>query len=581
VRSHLLVGVHVLAVLSLLGVLGVVALGARVLVLGPVEAAFGSVGLAPAATREMLTAVGAFGAASLFAAAFMTLRLRALSVGAAQIAAGDYSMRIDVPPGGGVAGRIADSLNSIAATLGETHDAATTDKLTAVANRAALLARLFDEVERANRYGRPLSVAFVDIDHFKAVNDTYGHHAGDVVLRHVAGILASNVRASDFVGRYGGEEFMLVCTETEAEEAAAVVEKLRWLVQRERIAIGGGQTISVTISIGIAGGMGARVRFDSIVRDADAAMYSAKSLGRNQTYVFAEPDEDSRVPRAPISPEGRASAMEIGKAARDAAVQMLHSFVAPLPSHRGKPSKLVAELATTMARHLELAETEVERIRIASLLHDLGKIAVPTEILDKPAPLSNAEWQSVVQHPRIGQLILEQASALRDAVPIILHHHERYSGHGYPFGLRGQDIPIGARIVAIAEAYEAITNDRPYKSGVDHPRALAELRRHAGTQFDPELVSLFCEVFQRGVPDVEDAQPAPQRVTAPTLLGSGDTRAAYAAHTAEPEAEQQRVSERPRPTKPASAPQPLLTPRPAPGLSTSRSARQSRDAATG
>ena len=577
-----------LAVLSLFGVLGVVALGARVLLLGQVEAAFGSVGLTPAATREMLTAVGAFGAASLFAAAFMTIRLRALSTSAAQIAGGDYSMRLEVPPGGGVTGRIANSLNSIAATLGETHDAATTDKLTAVANRAALLARLFDEVERANRYGRPLSVAFVDIDHFKAVNDTYGHHAGDVVLRHVAGILASNVRTSDFVGRYGGEEFMLVCTETEAEEAAAVAEKLRWLVQRERIAIGGGQTISVTISIGIAGGMGAKVRFDSIVRDADAAMYSAKSLGRNQTYVFAEPDEDSRVPRAPISPEGRASAVEIGKAARDAAVQMLHSFVAPLPAHRGRPSELVAELATSMARRLELAETEVERIRIASLLHDLGKVAVPTEILDKPAPLSNAEWQSVVQHPRIGQLILEQASALRDAVPIILHHHERYSGHGYPFGLRGQDIPIGARIVAIAEAYEAMTHDRPYKSAVDHPRALAELRRHAGTQFDPELVALFCELFQGGVPDVEDADPAPPRVAPQTLLGSGDIRAAYVPHTTEPEQPgrllertPERVADRPRPAQPAPAPRPLLTPRPAPGLSTGRTPRQSRDAAAG
>jgi HD-GYP domain-containing protein (c-di-GMP phosphodiesterase class II) len=243
------------------------------------------------------------------------------------------------------------------------------------------------------------------------------------------------------------------------------------------------------------------------VRDADAAMYSAKSLGRNQTYVFAEPDEDSRVPRAPISAEGRASAVEIGKAARAAAVELLHSIVEPLPHYRGKPSELIAVVATAMARHMGLPEAEVERVRTASLLHDLGKVAVPSAILDKPGPLSNAEWQSVVQHPRIGQLILEQAGSMRDAVPIILHHHERFSGHGYPYGLRGSDIPLGARIVAVADAYDAMMNDRPYKSAIGHARAIEELRRHAGTQFDPELVTLFCDLFATGVPGFGDDRP--------------------------------------------------------------------------
>ncbi len=236
------------------------------------------------------------------------------------------------------------------------------------------------------------------------------------------------------------------------------------------------------------------------MRDADAAMYSAKSLGRNQTYIFEEPDEDARVPRAPISDIGRARAMEIGLRARDAATDMLTSFIAPLPHYRGQPSALIASIVVDMARQLQLPDAEVDRIRIAALLHDVGKVAVPEEILDKPAPLTSAEWRTVVQHPRIGQVILEHAAALKDAVPIILHHHERFAGHGYPYGLRATEIPLGARIVAIADAYDAMTHDRPYKRAMSHDAAIVELKQHAGTQFDPELVTLFCDLYTSKAP---------------------------------------------------------------------------------
>ena len=126
---------------------------------------------------------------------------------------------------------------------------------------------------------------------------------------------------------------------------------------------------------------------------------------------------------------------------------------------------------------------------------------MPEEILEKPSALTSAEWRTVVQHPRIGQVILEQAAALKEAVPIILHHHERYAGHGYPFGLRGNEIPLGARIVAIADAYDAMVHDRPYKRAITHEQAIAELRRHAGTQFDPELVELFCDLYANHAPE--------------------------------------------------------------------------------
>jgi diguanylate cyclase (GGDEF)-like protein len=446
----------------------------------------GTIGISLTATIVLFTAL---------------IRLRKLIRAAERLATGKLEVSVNPRPrGGGLEGRLGRAIDAIAVALAETTNDATYDKLTGVSNRQTLLANLFAEVERANRYERALSVAFVDIDHFKNVNDTYGHAAGDIVLRAVAQTLRANLRASDQVGRYGGEEFMLLLTETDVEEGATLTEKLRNLVARQRVRIADGQELSVTISIGIAGGSGGVLRTDTLVRDADAAMYSAKSLGRNQTYIFAEPDEDARVPRAPISAVGRALALEVGRTARDAATASLTSVLSPLPHYRGQPSALIATIVVAMAHNLDLPEAEVDRIRTAALLHDVGKVAVPEDILEKPAALSSAEWRTVVQHPRIGQVILEQAAALKEAVPIILHHHERYSGHGYPFGLRGNDIPLGARIVAIADAYDAMTHDRPYKRAMSHGAAIDELRRHAGTQFDPELVALFCELYGREAP---------------------------------------------------------------------------------
>jgi len=460
----------------------------------------------PAALREpgviaavLLAGLLGAGIAGLGATAWLRGRLVPVIRSAERLAEGDLEAVVPAR-GAGVDGRLTAALGTLARAMAETHDAATIDRLTAVPNRQALLVALFGEVERAARYERPLSVGFIDIDHFKAVNDSYGHHAGDVVLRGVAHALRANLRGADIVGRYGGEEFLLILPETGVEAAAALAEKLRLMVQAARFEIEPGQVITMTISIGVAGGHGRMLRVDALVRDADAAMFSAKSLGRNQVFVFSEPDEDARVPRAPISSEGRERAVEVGRLARTAAEQVLIDTLAPLANHRGQPSPLIGTLTVTMARQLGLPESEVERLRIAALLHDLGKLAVPEEILEKPAALTSAEWQSVVQHPRIAQLILEQASAIRDAVPIVLHHHERYSGHGYPYGLRGTDIPLGARIVALADAYDAMTNDRPYKRAINHEQAIGEIRRHAGTQFDPELVEVFCELFAAAPP---------------------------------------------------------------------------------
>jgi two-component system, cell cycle response regulator len=396
--------------------------------------------------------------------------------------------------------RLARAFNAASGAFVQTEARATHDRLTGIANRETLLATLAAEVERASRHYKPLSVAFIDIDRFKPINDTYGHNSGDAVLRQVASLVADSIRASDTFGRYGGEEFMLILPETTPEDAVALAEELRALVMQEPLRIAGAQTVKATISIGIAGGRGSELQLDMLVDRADAAMYAAKQLGRNRTYLFRELDDGAPVRRAPISAAHRAQATALGQWASDTATQALASVLAPQPDHRGRPSDMIAALATGIGLEMGLPAEEIERIRIASLLHDLGKIAIPDEILDKPTTLSDAEWQAIGEHPRIGQVILEQASSLREAIPVVLHHHERFNGGGYPHGLRGAEIPLGARIVAVADAYHAMVHDRPYSSALSHAEALGELRQHAGTQFDPEVVEVFCAIYDDAVP---------------------------------------------------------------------------------
>jgi len=396
--------------------------------------------------------------------------------------------------------RLRASFGRLAERLTEAWTLATIDPLTGVLNRQALLARLDGELERSTRYGGQLSVILVDLDHFKRINDSHGHAAGDAVLHDVAEVLELNIRNVDAVGRYGGEEFMVILPETDVDAAASIAEKLRRLVARHSVVLDDGFAATVTLSAGVAGGLGAHLELEPLIRDADNALYSAKALGRDQVYVFHELEDDGLIRRAPIAPSARERAVEVGRAAFGAATETLTAALDTKEGWTGRPSSMIASAAMELARALGLPDREIERIRVASLLHDLGKLAIPDEILTKPGELDEPEWRVVAEHPKIGQVVLEQAGALRDAATIVLHHHEWFDGRGYPFGLAGQEIPIGARIVAIADAYEAMVSGRPYRNAITHGQAMAELRRHGGVQFDPELVGLFADLFGDRMP---------------------------------------------------------------------------------
>ncbi|MGH2489221.1 MAG: GGDEF domain-containing protein, partial [Candidatus Limnocylindria bacterium] len=199
--------------------------------------------------------------------------------------------------------RLARAFNRAAGTFALAEAQATRDRLTGVPNRESLILQLTAEVERATRHSKPLSVAFMENDRFKAINDTYGHRVGDAVLRQLAGLITRSIRASDIFGRYGGEEFMLILPETMPADALALVEELRELVMRRPLNVGVGILVDATISIGVAGGHGSDLHIDRIVDAADAAMYVAKAEGRNRSYLFGDVTDDTQIPRATITPE--------------------------------------------------------------------------------------------------------------------------------------------------------------------------------------------------------------------------------------------------------------------------------------
>jgi diguanylate cyclase (GGDEF)-like protein len=489
----------VLKLLRWLGFLAPIAVGASIAIVSPRAAGMEADELTWTIAVTAVAALAGLATMAVISSIYYTRRLDRLSRALEATLSSEEQVEIPVR---GVAAeqRLARAFNAAARAFRQVEAQATRDRLTGIVNRPTLLSALTAEVERANRYKTDLSVAFIDIDRFKEINDSHGHNAGDAVLRHVAELVRSNIRGPDLLGRYGGEEFMLMLPETAPGAAMELAEKLRNRIMQSPVTIPGGERVRATISIGIAGGEGGELRVDQLVEEADSAMYAAKSLGRNRTHLFRSVGDETRVRSAPISPIGRQTAEAIGHWANATAAESLASVLAPEAHHRGRPSDMITALALELGAHLGLPDEELQRIRLASLLHDVGKLAVPASILDKPGGLDESEWQAITQHPRIGQMVLERASSLRDAIPIILHHHERYNGMGYPHGLQGREIPIGARILAIADAYHAIVTDRPYQAARSHLEALAELETHAGTQFDPELVALFVRLFAEQVP---------------------------------------------------------------------------------
>lgn len=404
----------------------------------------------------------------------------------------------------------------------EQAQAAVTDAVTSLPNHRAVMGRLDEEISRSERYQTSFALIFVDLDHFKRVNDTWGHRAGDAILREIASRLSSGVRQEDFVGRYGGEEFAVVLSGADLAGASQTAERLRealdskpcyWEMEDSREVV----PIQVSGSFGVSVyGLHGTAR-EELIESADYAMYQAKRGGRNRVCIADlerapqeyedHPDERDERPYSSLEERDRQVQLATG-------LQALTVAAAARDGYTAEHAKRLVELAVATARQLGQPEDELRMLRLSAALHDIGKIGIPDEILKKPGALTDEEWLIMRTHPDIGRHILEEVGGVfKQLASVVVAHHERWDGTGYPRKLAGETIPLHARILTVVDAFDAMTSRRVYREPMSIELARAELVRCSGTQFDPVVVQAFLKTLdgQEGpLPDASQAAPAGQ-----------------------------------------------------------------------
>ncbi|MDI6857928.1 MAG: GAF domain-containing protein [Dehalococcoidia bacterium] len=358
---------------------------------------------------------------------------------------------------------------------------AITDALTGLYNHRHIHERVEEEFERASRNNRPFAVLMMDLDNFKFFNDAHGHQTGDEALRFAGTQIKNSLRAADIVGRYGGDEFLAILPETNRAEAEQAAERIISSLAANPFPVPNSvERVPMDVSIGIACYPVDATNSHDLVALADAAMYEAKRVGGARALpAYAYTTE-------PVSPHS-------------AGFELLRNLLSAL-AYKDPYTKRHCEdnvrYTERLAEYLSLEPSERDSLRKAALLHDVGKIAVPDSTLLKPGPLNAEEWQVMRQHVEFGETIVKGISQIADAIEPVATHHERYDGTGYPRGLKGEEIPLLGRILAVVDAYSAMTLDRPYRRALDHEQALAELKKGAGTQFDPHIVEAFLSVIE-------------------------------------------------------------------------------------
>lgn len=377
-----------------------------------------------------------------------------------------------------------------------------TDELTGLANR-----RHFEQVlecfyHQSRRYNRALSVIVMDVDFFKAVNDTAGHHVGDELLKYVSTQIEAASRRADLPARLGGDEFAVLLPETTASDAECVAERIREAVCNHEVKLSSLE-MNVTLSMGIADLNAGEIDSpDAMVSLADKALYAAKELGRNRA-VMAHDLSGTHL----LSEEGGGKVDTLCKKLaglngqfKDVFLQAVQEVVMAFElrdPNMADHARKVQRYAVLLAEEMGLAERVVKRIEVAAMLHDIGMLALPDAVMMKPGELNPVDLANIRRHPLLGVRMMERMEFLEQEIPAVRYHHERYDGKGYPEGISGAAIPLTARILAVAEAFDALTSRRAHRDALDAAEALQELRKGAGNQFDPNCVDAFCAMAER------------------------------------------------------------------------------------
>jgi len=374
--------------------------------------------------------------------------------------------------------------------------AALTDGLTGLWNHTQLRHLLDREFARTRRYGGIASLVMLDLDHFKAVNDTYGHEIGNRVLQATARHLERTVRDTDTVARYGGEEFVVICPHTGLDEAAHLAERIRQALP-QHVRLPECPHLHVTATLGVVSSDDPQVSsVTDLINQADQALYCGKGQGRNRVA------RSDRLPDlAPASgvqagevERLRKQVLALSMQAKELCLQSVWSLVQALEA-RDRFTAWQSRNVTFYVSRLVEAAGWPEGLRLATanaaMLHNLGKIGVPDAVLQKPAALTSAEALVLRQVPQVTCKILEPLRIFETEILIIRHLRERWDGTGYPYGLAKTTIPLGSRLLAVAEAFDALTNDRAYRRRRSIDDALAEIQAEAGRQFDPQFAELL------------------------------------------------------------------------------------------
>ncbi|MBU1911967.1 MAG: diguanylate cyclase [Candidatus Omnitrophica bacterium] len=358
------------------------------------------------------------------------------------------------------------------------------------------------EFYRTKRYNQLLSLIFIDIDYFRSVNDAYGYKFGDLVLKQFAQRLRKSVRMHDYAVRFGDEEFVIILPGSSKKGALELCQRISNSIKM--FTFGDGKnTVRLRVSMAVVSypedGMS---RSSEFIEIADKILNRAKEFGGDRICTISDMMDSSMVnDKITTAKHLKQKLVKLTKKSNQASIESIFAFAKTIElkdHYTGNHVERTVYYANEIAKRLRLPAEDIKLIEQASMLHDLGKIGISEKILLKKGPLTRREFNKIKSHPQIGVDIIRPIQSFHGLVPLILYHHERWDGKGYPFGLKGNEIPIGARIIAIADVYEALISDRPYRKALPKKEALRIIKENSGKQFDPKIADVLIEVLKKG-----------------------------------------------------------------------------------